>query len=143
MEKLPPIIEPTPIEFSFAAPGWMYLGMTAIIILLLVILIKAIRYYKNKYRRDAISQVILANDLRSINVILKSLALKSFGRENVAPLYGKEWSCFLLSKLKTSEMEAENLTQILDLALTPGSMNHEVLTEFKHFSTHWIKYYHV
>ncbi len=134
--KLAPIKEPAPILFAFETVGWKILAIV-IFILLLIFLYKWIQHYKkNTYRRVAIKRLstINANSNKSINesaIILKTVAITAYGRENVAALYGTEWLLFLESKGKntlftkytTSFLAAQNSNPNIDI-----SIKNEILT---------------
>ncbi len=125
--KLAPIKEPAPILFTFETVGWKILAIV-IFILLQIFLYKWIQHYKkNTYRRVAIKRLstINTNSNKSINesaIILKTVAITAYGRENVAALYGAEWLLFLESKGKNtlftkytkSFLAAQNSNQNID-----------------------------
>lgn len=105
---LGPLYEPESIGFSFETPGWYVLG---VILSLLVVLffIKWLRQYiKNAYRREALKSLSTIEtefnkqkDILCMNdvlVLLKLVAIKAFGRQTVAELYGDEYLLFLEEK---------------------------------------------
>ena len=108
--NLGPLYEPDAIGFSFQSPGW-YILATILILLAMYLFIKWARYYvKNAYRREAlknlsaieagIGQQKEKESLRDALVLLKLVAIQTFGREKVAPLYGNDWLGFLEEKGK-------------------------------------------
>jgi len=105
------ILEPDPLHFTFETIGWK-------ILLAVLLLVTSIAFYKwlklyqkNTYKRTAIKklQLIEVEDAQSsykinqLNIILKQVAIVTFGRELVAELYGNDWFLFLDSKNKKSE----------------------------------------
>jgi len=102
--QLNPIIEPTPVPFSFDAIGWKIL-LVFIILLITYLLYKSfLNYKKNQYRRDAAFKIseIHNNSENSITEIVKQTmfqikltALETFGRNKVASLEGINWLQFL------------------------------------------------
>jgi hypothetical protein len=137
------ILEPAPVAFSFDAPGWDYLVLLIASALLLIIIRGVYFYHKNAYRREAIKQIARLSSLGQINFILKSLALRSFGREEVASLYGEDWMKFLLSKLKKHSFSQSDLTESTFQIWQSNESSIEETERFKNFSTYWIKNYHV
>lgn len=105
-----PIKEPSPVEFTFETFGW-YILAVILLILFGVALYKRYKVYqKNKYRRDALKKLHHIQHLpgenysqiNSINVLLKQVAITTFGRERVAVIYGDEWYSFLESTSKNT-----------------------------------------
>lgn len=125
--KLAPIKEPDLIPFTFETIGWKILAIV-LFILLLIFAYKWVQHYKkNTYRRTAIQHLstINLNSDTSINemaILLKSVAITAYGREEVAALYGVEWLQFLESKGKNtlftiyadSFLTAQNNNQNID-----------------------------
>lgn len=115
-EKNPPeiigdILEPDPLPFTFETIGWKILGVLLLIVAI-VLFYKWIKLYiTNKYRREAIDQLQLIeaqetenqNKINQLNIILKQVAIITFGRQQVAQLYGEDWLLFLDSKYKKGE----------------------------------------
>ena len=46
------IIEPDPVAFSFAAPGWAMLVIAMVVIMIITVAVWLYRYHKNEYRRN-------------------------------------------------------------------------------------------
>ena len=110
-EELGNILEPDPLTFTFETIGWKILAILLFIGAIVVLFRKLKLYHKNKYRREAIRKLKMAevenvssqDKLNRLNIILKQVAIISFGREQVAALYGESWFSFLDSKQKNSE----------------------------------------
>jgi len=102
------LIEPEAIAFSFDTVGWKVLGILLLTALLFFIIKWAIKYHKNAYRRAAISileqikiQFSLDKEAVRLNdtlILLKQVAITTFGRAEIANLKGSEWLKFLESK---------------------------------------------
>ena len=105
------ILEPDPLPFTFETIGWKIVG-TVLLIVAIVLFYKWLKLYqKNKYRRGAVQKLKLIETqdtesqykINQLNIILKQVAIITFGREQVAQLYGNDWFAFLDSKIKKSE----------------------------------------
>lgn len=141
------LIEPESIGYSFNTPGW-YIVLGALLLTVLVIgFMRYRKYKKNAYRREALKDVeaILQqkgnNIVYEINALLKIIALRLFGRKEVASLNGLAWFQFLNATMNSeniiSEMEVEKLTSVLynpDEKLDNNSIN-----KLADFAVLWIK----
>ena len=98
------------MTFTFETIGWKVLAIVLFIGAIAVLFRQLKLYHKNKYRREAIKKLKLAevenassqDRINHLNIILKQVAIISFGREQVAALYGDAWFSFLDSKQKGS-----------------------------------------
>jgi len=105
---LGPLYEPDAVRFSFETPGWYLMGGLLLLFTFLFFLKWLKRYQKNKYRREALKTIASieqnlqnlneSNQFNDILILLKLVAIKAFGRQEVAQLYGNEWLEFLESK---------------------------------------------
>lgn len=109
INELGEIIEADPVKFSFETPGWYFLAIIFIIVLLLIML-KLIRNYRsNAYRRQALKKLEQLDThhaenseeihLTRVLTVLKWVAIQAYGRKKVATLHGKSWLKFLDSKI--------------------------------------------
>lgn len=106
-----PILEPDPVLFSFETVGWLILVVLLLIVFLIVLVKQFKLYKKNTYRREAIKRLKLLKNqegqnhfqINQLNILLKQVAINTFGREKVATLYGKEWFEFLESTSKNTK----------------------------------------
>jgi hypothetical protein len=110
LDQLEPIVVPAPVSWWPQAPGWSYLG----IFLLFVILFLAWRYLKkrraNRYRRDALSELALlekslddaasADLVAGVAALVRRTAMARYGREQVAACFGDRWLAFLDAKCR-------------------------------------------
>ena len=102
---LEPLYEPEPVPFSFDTPAWYVVGGLVVLALLL----GAYRFYANykrkAYRRQALTKMDTLQEhlvdgqylagLLQLKIILKQVAITSYGRVKAASLYGEEWLRFL------------------------------------------------
>ena len=109
---LGPLYEPDALRFSFETPGWYLLGGLLSLLAVLLFFKWLKRYRKNAYRREALRNLRIIEDkfynqkdvlcLNDVLVLLKLVAIKAFGRQQVAQLHGKDWLEFLESKGKNT-----------------------------------------
>jgi len=90
---LGPPLEPAPMAMNYLEPGWIILYVLAIIIGAIILFLVFKKYRRNAYGRYAINElgkIQLNNqtDLNYIFSILKSTAIKSYGRKEMAALSG-------------------------------------------------------
>ena len=101
--NLAPLQEPEPMAFTFETIGWKILALLILLTILALIYLFARNYWRNKYRRAAISRLNSAPAEAQLStglVLLKSTAMAVYGRETVATLNGREWFDFLDQKSK-------------------------------------------
>lgn len=97
---LGPLYEPEAVRFTFQSPGWYILGAVLLLLAAFSIYRGLRNYMKNAYRREALKDLEDAGSLQATLVVLKRVAIKVFGRENVAALHGKAWLEYLEEKGK-------------------------------------------
>ena len=110
--ELEPPFEPNPVTFSFDTSAWYVLVVCIVVLIGLTIFRQYLSYRKNSYRREAIKvlgemETALDNThieltLNKVRIVLKQVAIFTFGRTKVAPLYGEEWIEFLESTGKNT-----------------------------------------
>ncbi|WP_163711744.1 DUF4381 domain-containing protein [Mangrovibacterium lignilyticum] len=109
--EAPEIMVPDPIAFSFEAIGWSILFALLALVVVLTIGFFVYRYYKNRYRREAIKELSaltesgLSNQqlTEKMGEWLKIVAMYRYGRLQVAGLFGEDWLSFLLGKYKRAD----------------------------------------
>ena len=109
---LGPMYEPDAVRFSFEAPGWYVLGVILLLVATFLFFSWLKRYRKNGYRREALKTITRieqnfqnqneVNQLNDTLVLLKLVAMETFGRQQVAQLYGDDWLEFLELKGKNT-----------------------------------------
>jgi hypothetical protein len=97
--ELHDLYEPDPVQFRFETPGWYILAGLIFIFVILVMIQQTKKHIKNRYRREAITEIENIGQapaaIPQLFVVLKKTAMHAFGREQVGQLYGKEWLAFL------------------------------------------------
>lgn len=85
-------------------PGWWVLLVVLLSWLLSRLLQSLQRYWRNRYRRMAIAQLLLIQQqvsagnnavLRQVPELIKATALQAYPRHQIANLYGHSWEAFL------------------------------------------------
>lgn len=119
---LHPLREPLPIGWWPLAPGWWILAALLVIALLVLVWVLLRRYRARAYRRQALAQLETlrahyqarqdsAAYLAAANALLKSVALMTYPRREVAASSGREWLDFLNTGLgQTEQFPAEFVT---------------------------------
>ena len=95
LSNLRDIVIPDPVPWWPIATGaWVLLAV--VVCLGAIFTLHARRNWRrNAYRRAGLALLEDAETAYEISVILKRVALAAFPREQVASLYGEEWSAFL------------------------------------------------
>lgn len=114
------LIEPEPIIFTFGAPGWYLLLGFFLLFIIIFIIIKFIRFRKNAYRREGISQLqyLLTSSsdhsaiFYKIILILKRVSITTYSREKIGYLNGEEWIRFIMDQNKKIKF-SQDLTYII------------------------------
>jgi hypothetical protein len=134
------IIEPDPIPFSFQAPGWYFLFALLLIISAILFFNWLKHYRKNTYRRHAIEKInnITDEDLNELLIILRLTAIQTFGRKNVAGLYGNEWFAFLDSKVRQPLLSPYE-KMIMDFIYKEKAIKSSQFEEISANTKKWIK----
>ena len=142
--NLGPLIEPDAITFTFNTIGWKMLFTVILIILTVSFVFWLKTYIRNKFRREAVKNInniiSLQNPVKEIFVNLKIVAIKSFGRENVAKLSGTEWLIFLNSKAKNIDflLFEQEINQAI---YKDKNIDDDKLEQLITISIKWIKTY--
>ena len=142
------LYEPEPVLFSFETPGW-YILAAFLIAIILFLFIKWLKYYiKNAYRREALKNLGAIENrfneqqdnlcLNDVMVLLKLVAIKTFGRQLVANLYGNDWLQFLESKGKQTPFMNHKST-ILNEIYGSGLPDNLETKQIIELSRIWIK----
>ncbi len=109
------LIEPDPVRYSFNTPGWHTVLILLLIVILLIAFFQYRKYRKNAYRREALRKLEQIENsgnplVYSINLLLKTMAIRLFGRSIVAALHGSDWFSFLYSKLdKAPDLNGQSI----------------------------------
>ncbi len=140
--QLHDLYEPPPVPFSFGAPGWYVLGGIVLVAAILVAIFRIRKYVRNRYRRDALRELDVMNHATDLFpqlfVVLKKTAIHAFGREEVAPLYGKGWIAFLDStgvKVHLTDYQEA----ILPALYTGKTIEPEIMEKILLNAKQWVK----
>jgi len=154
--NLEPILMPEPVPFEPVTIGW-YIVFGMVIVILLVAAYRLFKkYQQNAYRRRSVKKLL---ELRSeinkvhpsqltetISTILKATALKSYPRQKVAKLSGKDWQNFLLSAVPSGSKKP-TVFALLDYQYLPetenGTAKNSDFEELIDVSVQWIRRHHV
>ncbi len=139
---LEPLFQPEPVAFSFDTPAWYALGGLLVIIISYGIWRWYRNFKHNSYRRMAIKSLnslrLEATPLLETQIVLKQVAMKSYGRKMVASLYGIEWLQFLERTGKNTPFTQCN--EWLEFHRENIDEEHSSkMLEFLEFSKKWIK----
>jgi hypothetical protein len=144
---LGPLYEPDAVRFSFETPGWYVLDIILLLVATFLFFSWLKRYRKNGYRREAVKTIVRieqntqnqneANQLNDIWVLLKLVAMETFGRQEVAQLYGDDWLEFLESKGKNTPF-TDYKQHIANTLYEPISVDPKETRALIELSKHWI-----
>ncbi len=134
------LYEPEPVLFSFEAPGWQVVGVLALIVLITGAALLIRRHRRRAYRRLAVAQLasIPTGDAAwsyHVNRLLKMVAIKTYGRTQVAPLAGAAWADFLLSTGMRGEA-ADPLANHYDVS---SNLEESQISELTQAAKTWIR----
>lgn len=145
--ELGSLIEPDPVGFSFDSPGWYFLAFIVLFIAIVLIVRWLHNYQKNAYRREALKKLAAINEniegissdagINNVFVILKLVAIKTYGRSQIAPLYGKKWISFLESKGKETPF-SDFESSITNALYAAKPINGDELEKLLNVSKRWI-----
>lgn len=144
-ESIGDILEPDPLPFTFETVGWKFLAVLLFIVFIVVLYKQVKLYVKNSYRRVAIKKIALIkndnskshNQINNLNIVLKQVAIATYGRENVAELYGNDWFLFLDSKSKKSNF-VKNEKYFTDAIYKNKDVDSTILKEIYKTTVNWI-----
>lgn len=147
------LVEPASIPFGFGAPGWTVLLVLIIISLLGIIIFQWQKYRKNKYRRDAVAELLNIdyNSDKPDNIIyknihvLKRVSLTSFDRSSVATLNGTQFYNFMQEQTHVVAFSEES-QKVFTKYMYQGekcTATNSLLMQFRDESIHWIKKHYV
>jgi len=123
------LVVPSPVSLTPQTLGWwVALGWLLAVLMLAVCRVVA-RRRQNRYRREALAALKSieadgaadpAAAARRIAVLLKRTALAAYPREDVASLYGDDWSRFLCESARNDERVLAGARQLAAAAYRPG-----------------------
>ena len=114
LANLHPLRQPDPIGWWPLAPGWWLVITIALLCLAGLVYVLVKRYRANAYRRQGLAQLqalqqqYLAQPdasqyVAQTNALLKSVALRSYPRREIAASNGQQWLTFLNDGINGAE----------------------------------------
>jgi hypothetical protein len=145
------LIEPSPVPFSFGAPGWYVLGALLLLAFIALAWLAIVRYRRNKYRRVALRQLTTwvpdyqrsgnyADWVYVTNNLVKRVAMHVYGRNLVASSRASEWIGFLNKTCRRADFSDED-EQLLSQFLfqPPQLITADKASSFSDKARYWIK----
>ena len=139
LDRLHDIVLPPEVPWWPLAPGW-YLVLGILLVLILVLGHRVWqRYQANAYRRAALRELAVAQDLPSIAELLRRTALAVAPREEIAAMTGDTWLDWL------SAQSPEAIPDVVREQLTTGVYEQrgadQELTPLRRFAARWIAHH--
>lgn len=125
LDRFVDIIPADPVTFWPPAVGWWFVIALAALWCLVFLLMRIKRWFKNRYRREALqilekiessSSSAPLSTLVQIDSLLKRVALAAYPREQVASLSGIEWMNFLESTGNDHAFQNEPVVRLASAA---------------------------
>ncbi len=143
-------IEPAPVSFRPDAPGWYVVAALVGLFILLIGLWFVFRYYKNRYRREAVKHVEHEEQrligakkytelIYIINALMKKITMVQHGREQTASLQGSEWLTFLNEQCRKPVFEVNDEQLLARLYLADNLPEEGETVAFVNKAKQWIK----
>jgi len=138
------IAVPQAIAWWPSTIGWKLLAVLLIVTGLLKLTKIARRWWQNRYRREALRQLVALSESQQLAALphyLKVTALQAYSREQVAGLSGQDWLTFLDAHCEGVSFSSEPGKRLLEIAYAPPL--HQVLDsdqakQLIQMSRHWI-----
>ncbi len=157
LDRLHDVIAPPPVPWWPPAPGWYWLISFAFILILVLILKTIIHWQRNRYRREALTELARhelalrdpqqrASALAAVAELLKRAALSTFPRTQVATLTGNDWFQFLDRTGRTSAFTQGHGAMLENVAYDPrtaGSVNEIQAAELASHIRHWLTHHRI
>lgn len=122
------LVMPGPVAWLPQTPGWWIVVGWLLAVLLLLAWQFARRRQRNRYRRDALTELRSiaaqtelgpAESAQRIAALLKRTALAAYPRKDVAALYGRDWAQFLRESAGNDPQIAEAADLLAAAAYRP------------------------
>lgn len=154
LENLHGIVLPPEVGMFPLAPGWYVVLVLIALVIGQTVYKKAAQWKHNKYRREGLKELerlyiqVQQGEhelLRQLPVLLKSVALAAYPRQEVAQLYGDSWRVFINSTMDGEPMD-NNLGQLLgELSWGPPKkleyVQRNEVDELFAFTRYWLKHH--
>lgn len=139
LDRLHDIVLPPEVPWWPPAPGW-YLVLGILLLLVLVLGHRAWqRYQANAYRRAALRELAVAQDVPSIAELLRRTALAVAPREEIAALTGDAWLDWLSARSPEAIPDVVR-EQLITGVYEQHGPDHE-LTPLRRFAARWITHH--
>lgn len=111
------LIEPSPVPFSFGAPGWYVVGVLIFLLLLVLAWLWLRHYLRNRYRKQALNWLAEKEAycirkqaypelVYESNSLIKRIAMRKYGRAAVAGKRSTEWISYINGTWRESSFDA-------------------------------------
>jgi Domain of unknown function (DUF4381) len=142
LDQLHDFYQPPPPSWRPQTIGWyVVFGVVAILLLWFVVHLVR-RWFANRYRREALRELLLARP-EEISELLKRTALSTFPREQVAALSGEGWLRFLDESAKSDLFASAPANRLEELAYRTGTLSSEDEAALRHAAGTWIRSHRV
>ena len=128
------LIEPKKLEMTYDTLGWYIVFVFSALLVLFVVYKLISNWKKNKYKRDAVAEIKNSQTVAEVNEKLKIVAIKSYGRNEVASLSSEAWVDFLNTKSKVKFQK-----EIFEFVYNKKEIGSEVFEDFKKDAVRWVK----
>lgn len=153
-EQYGTLIEPTPITFSFGAPGWYVAGGLLLLLMVTVAFFFIRHYRRNLYRRQALQWLRSKEEelqhtgsltmlVYETNMLLKRIAISRYGRTAIAGSRGTQWTSLLNNTMKQNLFDSKDeLLLQQQLYRSKGDILPDEAAGFIARSKKWIQQHH-
>ncbi|QZE15720.1 DUF4381 domain-containing protein [Halosquirtibacter laminarini] len=142
------ITAPSPIHYSFSTIGWFVVEGVLFVILILLMGLFLRRYYRNRFRREAISFLVQMEkgffgpkEFNQVNRYLKELIIHKYPELPIDGYYGERWYNFLTHSCKKEALLTLEEFQQIELYRRSGStvpIDTELQKRYISFMERWI-----
>ncbi|WNJ17361.1 DUF4381 domain-containing protein [Pontibacter sp. G13] len=146
------LIEPEAVAFSFHEPGWFFLAGCILAGIFVLITHRIKRRKRWAYRRQALALLkkvprrfsAPATQIIAINQILKRVAMTTYGREQVAGLYGGDWLEFLRRETPKAQWD-DSFEWLTKAAYLPSQklteLSESMAESIRSWASEWIRHH--
>lgn len=153
-EQYDKLIEPSPVPFSFGAPGWYVLGVLCLLSLLFVVWLLWRHHVKNKYRTYALQwlsgkeQQYLPDKnypalVYETTMLVKRIAMSRYGRNNVAGKRGNEFISYINATWKAKAFDDNDRVLFSSSIYSMENIEPDKAAAFVSKAKQWIKQHRV
>lgn len=130
MQLLHGVSEPDPVSMLPVTPGWWIVFAWLLAVLVLAILYFLQSYRRNRYRREALATLAAIDKQKELSpdrsaqliaTLLKRTALAAYPREDVAALIGQDWAEFLVKSANADPKVADAAPMLAASAYRPDA----------------------